>query len=142
MKVSHGLVLGAVLLLALSSRKKASAQPGCPVTGPKTDRMTLAEVRALAASVGFPDPDVAAAIAYAESGGFPHVIGDCGSSFGLWQIHLVAHPDLGVTATDLTDPTVNARAAFSIFTARGKKFTDWSTYNDGSYKKYLPQGAV
>ena len=43
------------------------------MTGDRQGRMTLAEVRALAASVGFPDPDLAAAIAYAESSGFPRI---------------------------------------------------------------------
>jgi Lysozyme like domain len=64
---------------------------------------TLAQLQALAVSVGFPDPALAAAVAMAESGGDPCANGDphnssscsndySSTSFGLWQIHVTAHP--------------------------------------------------
>ena len=76
--------------------------------------MDLTQLRELAASVGFPDPDLAAAIAKAESGGNPNAIGDLtlGRSVGLWQINLAAHPNYDEAS--LLDPTTNAQAAFSI----------------------------
>lgn len=98
--------------------------------------MTVAQLRALAASVGFPAGalDVAAAIAMAESSGVPSAVGDQGTSFGLWQVHTPAHPEY--TAAELFDPTENARAALAI-SRGGTDWTPWSTYNSGKYLRYL-----
>ncbi len=88
----------------------------------------------LATSVGFKDPKLAAAIAMAESAGIVNAIGDNGSSFGLWQIHLPAHPEY--TREEMTNPLLNARAALKISRSpRGWKH--WSTYNSGAYKRHL-----
>jgi Lysozyme like domain len=99
--------------------------------------LTLAQLTALAATVGFPNPPLAAAIAMAESGGNPGAIGDLnispGGSVGLWQINLAAHPSY--TADQLTDPTANAQAAFAISSA-GTNWRPWTTYMTGAYKKY------
>ncbi|HZZ54782.1 MAG TPA: transglycosylase SLT domain-containing protein [Trebonia sp.] len=96
--------------------------------------MTLAQVRELARSVGFPNPELAAAIAYAESNGFPRILGDEGTSFGLWQVNRPSHPDLA--SADLLDPLVNARAALAI-SRGGTDFTPWTQYRTGAYQKYL-----
>lgn len=121
------LVLG---LLYLVSRTSSAS----------TKRLTLAQLRVLAKSVGFPDPDLAAAVAMAESGGRPDIVvpEPTGSpSYGLWQIHASAHPQYSTML--LLDPTYNARAAFAI-SNRGTKWSDWSTYNHGLHTKYLPKG--
>lgn len=96
--------------------------------------MTLDELRALAASVGFPNPSLAAAVAAAESRGNPNIVGDQGTSFGLWQIHTPAHPEFD--AASLLDPTYNAQAALMI-SKGGTNWTPWSTFNDGTYRRYL-----
>jgi len=116
--------------------------------------MNLAQLRSLAASVGFDDPDTAAAIAMAESGGDPHAQGDprgpadatpngVSSSFGLWQVHTPAWPQFD--AQSLLDATYNAHAAIAIFKAAGG-FTPWSTYTTDdpnlSYLRYMPAGAA
>ena len=97
--------------------------------------MNLAQLQALAASVGFPDPALAAAVAMAESGGNPQAIGDLtlGRSIGLWQINLAAHPQYDEAS--LFDPTTNAQAAFSI-SAGGSNWKPWTTYNTGAYEQY------
>jgi len=97
--------------------------------------MNLAQLQALAASVGFPDPALAAAVAMAESGGNPNAIGDLtlGRSIGLWQINLAAHPNYDEAG--LMNPTTNAQAAFSI-SRGGTVWTPWTTYNTGAYEAY------
>lgn len=100
--------------------------------------LTLAQLQQLAASVGFPDPALAAAVAMAESGGNPTIVGDTGPgvngpSYGLWQIDVYYHPSY--TQAQLDDPTTNARAALAI-SSNGTNWTPWSTYNSGAYKKW------
>jgi hypothetical protein len=94
----------------------------------------------LAARVGFPDPNVAAAIALAESAGDPQSINNCPPreySVGLWQINILAQPHL--TKEDMFDPEKNAKEAYRLFKARGYK--PWGAYThppeNPRYKKYL-----
>jgi hypothetical protein len=102
--------------------------------------MTLDALRALAASVGFPNPALAAAVAMAESGGDPNAVGDDGTSLGLWQIHLPAHPEFA--SENLFDPVTNARAALAI-SHGGATWQPWSTFNSGAYLRwYLGAGAI
>lgn len=100
-------------------------------------RLTLAQLRELARANGFPNPDIAAAVAMAESGGYPMAVGDVtlGFSIGLWQINLRAHREYA--ATSLYDPTANAKAALMI-SNRGTNWKPWSTFNSGAYKKFMP----
>jgi hypothetical protein len=139
---------GALLLLLIARMQgRGAGAPASPPGGSLAERtggapppggraLTLPELRALAASVGFPDPDMAAAVAMAESGGHPAILGDQGHSVGLWQINLPSHPEM--SALNLTDPTTNAHAALTI----SKNGTDWSpwwtTMHTGSYKRFLP----
>jgi hypothetical protein len=106
-------------------------------------RLSFRELKALALKVGFPvdQTDTAAAIAIAESGGDPYADGDAtrGLSRGLWQINHKAHPKYDFLS--LYDPTYNARAALELYRGRRNTFHDWSTFNDGSYRKYLPAGS-
>lgn len=78
----------------------------------------------------------ATAIALAESGGNPSANGDQGTSFGLWQVHIPAHPQY--TQSQLVDPVQNANAAFAI-SGGGANFNPWSTFTNGAYKKYEAQ---
>lgn len=97
--------------------------------------MNLQQLQQLAASVGFPDPNLAAAVAMAESGGDPNAYGDAqyGGSVGLWQINLRASPQW--TAAQLYDPTFNAKAAYQI-SQGGVSWTPWTTFRTGVYKKW------
>jgi hypothetical protein len=98
--------------------------------------MTLAELRALAARVGFSDPRLAAAVAYAESKGDPLArnVTAIEASYGLWQVNVRAHPEYD--AASLGDPLYNAQAALTLSrTARG--WGHWSTFTDGSYLAYM-----
>lgn len=112
--------------------------------------MNLAQLRALAVQTGFDDPDTAAAVAMAESGGDPHAQGDphgpadatpngTSTSFGLWQIHQTVWAQFDQQS--LLDPTYNAQAALVISkTTRG--WNNWSTYTTTdpalSYKRFMP----
>jgi soluble lytic murein transglycosylase-like protein len=98
--------------------------------------LKITDLQALAASVGFPDPSLAAAVAMAESGGNPAAVGDpqYGGSYGLWQVNAPAHPNYNTT--DLLDPTYNAQAAFAI-SSSGTNWNPWTTYRTGAYEKYL-----
>jgi hypothetical protein len=95
--------------------------------------MDLAQLRALAASVGFVDPSLAAAVAMAESGGNSQAIGDNGNSFGLWQINIPSHPQYD--GQSLLDPNANADAAFAI-SRGGQNWQPWTTYRTGAYKQF------
>ena len=108
---------------------------------------SISQLQALAASVGFPDPALAAAIAMAESSGNECAQGDpnigmhmcsgpngTSSSFGLWQVHAPAHPQYNVNWLLTAD--YNARAALEISRA-GQDFRPWSTFTSGKYRQFL-----
>lgn len=100
--------------------------------------LSLVQLRALAQRAGFPDPDVAAAVAMAESGGYPGAVGDGGISRGLWQINIAAHPQMAWD--DLFDPDKNAKAALQLSNG-GADWTPWTMYRNGAYKRFLGGGA-
>jgi len=125
-------VLVAVLLLGALLPSKSSAGPG-----PKTKRLTRAELESLARDVGFPDPSHAATIALRESGGDPRAVNDTRGrtdlpkgttnehSCGLWQINILAHRRW--SCDELLDPRRNAEAALEI-SRRGTDWSPWSTH--------------
>jgi hypothetical protein len=86
-----------------------------------------------------------AAIAGAESSYNTEIHGDIGlqdatwgPSVGLWQIRSVKSQTGTGDVRDinkLADPVENAKSALSILRSQGWKA--WSTYTNGSYKKYL-----
>jgi hypothetical protein len=109
-------------------------------------KLTPAQIAAYASAAGFSGSSLSAAtaIALAESGGNPAVIGDTnltpGGSVGLFQINLAAHPEYA--AVDLLDPQANADAAFAIYQQAGGQFTPWTTYKTGAYASALPSTAL
>lgn len=110
-----------------------------PPGGPSGRKWSFAELRDLAVQVGFPDPDVAAAVALAESGGDPLAvrISNVEASYGLWQINVRAHSTYD--ASQLGDPLYNAQAALAIRkTELG--WGHWSAYTSGRYRQYMPRG--
>lgn len=127
--------------------------------------LKLADLRDLARGVGFPEEslDTAAAVAMAESRGNPlasNVVSQAQadaynashptgprhgpeSSWGLWQVNTLAHPEYD--ATRLQDPDYNARAAF-VISQGGLNWRAWSTYtaastDPSSYLHWMPGGS-
>ena len=48
--------------------------------------------------------------------------------YGLFQLHGI----------DVTDPAENVRIAYQVkYVGAGRRFTPWSTYNNGAYTRYL-----
>ena len=109
---------------------------------------SLQQLQALAASVGFPDPNLAAAVAMAESGGNACAQGDpnigaggyqCGgpngtsTSFGLWQVNTTFNPQYD--AASLLGGPYNARAAYAISNG-GANWNPWTTYRTGAFKRW------
>lgn len=62
------------------------------------------------------------------------VFGDNGTSVGIWQIHLPAHPD--VTSACAMDLDCSTRAALRISNG-GTNWNPWGAFTNGSYRKYL-----
>lgn len=125
--------LGLGLFVLSQMKKKKAAPNGLSVT--KGTQLSLAELRELAAQVGFSDPDLAASVAMAESGGFEEAVGDGGKSLGLWQVHTPSHPEFD--ASLLKTKVYNAQAALSIAKG-GADWSPWTTFRSGAYQKYMP----
>lgn len=114
-------------------------------------RLSFDELVTLAQNTGFDDPNTAAAIALAESGGDPNAYNkeaqdvpgkygresadDMLGSYGLWQIYRAAHPEYA--DQNLNDPQTNANAAFATWQS-ADGFHPWSTFNNGKYLQYMP----
>ncbi|SFO03929.1 hypothetical protein SAMN04487980_10486 [Streptomyces sp. cf124] len=116
-------------------------------------RMSLPELRALAAEAGFTGDDIkiAAAVAMAESKGDAGAVGDqhlvdnkWGPSIGLFQIRTLKHPgqfsppDTLRIEGKLKNPLYNAKTAKAIKHAHNWK--QWSTFVNGAYKQYMDGG--
>lgn len=95
---------------------------------------------------------IATAIALGESGGdteahnYNPATGD--DSWGLWQINLLGSLRAArmrqfnlSKPSDLTNPHTNARAAYTLYRARGN-FRDWSVYNNGTYTRHLTKATI
>lgn len=106
--------------------------------------MSLAaqELLALAQAAGSGgDPQTAAAVALAESGGDPAAVGVNSDQWhsrdrGLWQINDHWHPE--VSDACAFDAACNARAAYAISNG-WTDFTPWSTFQSGAYQRFMPQ---
>lgn len=107
-----------------------------PVGGSGADRTwSKDELVALAARHDFPDPNLAAAVAMAESGGDQAAVNanDDGSvDRSLWQINSIH----GFDPVRLFDADYNADAAYSV-SGGGTDWTPWVTFNSGAYLDFL-----
>lgn len=77
-------------------------------------------------------------IALAESSGDPtvtHQNTNGSTDYGLFQINSV-HSDL-LKGGNWQDPSANANMAYQLYTSKGGKFTDWTTFTDGSYARFM-----
>lgn len=105
--------------------------------------------------------DTAIAICLAESGGNPDARNSKSSASGLWQIMVSVHGEkireaasivgaktgepLAVISDPMIavmDPRVNTAVAGRIYHESGNKWTAWSAYNSGAYKKYKGKGSA
>jgi hypothetical protein len=131
MKGLGSVVLGVLVLLAFAGRRAAKGGGGGG-----GGRMTKADLVQLAREVGFPDPNMAAAVAMAESAGNPDALNVTPRerSVGLWQINVRVHKEVSEEA--LRSPLTNAAVAFGIFT-KAKGWRPWGAYTDGRYKQFL-----
>jgi hypothetical protein len=82
------------------------------------------------------DPNLAAAVAMAESSGRVRAIGDNGNSIGLWQIHVPTAPKQWANRDMLFHAGFNAMAAQSMSNG-GTDWHLWKAYTSGRYKKYM-----
>jgi hypothetical protein len=82
---------------------------------------------------------VMAAIAGAESTFGANPVGDGGTSLGIWQIHVPAHPQYDPQSL-LDSPFYNAAAAVQVYLSQG--LGAWSTYKNGAYLAYMQNGAA
>lgn len=100
------------------------------------------QIAVYASNAGFSGSDLvmSVAVALGESSGNPSAVGDNGNSIGLWQINTPAHPEF--SGQDLTDPQVNANAAFSVYSAAGNSWHPWGAYTNGSASNYLGQASA
>ena len=132
---------GASASLALAQMSDTEATIARPSIDPTLSGREMVEA---AAAIWFPAADVpvAVAIAGAESSFNPDppnppiVAG--GTMRGLWQINDGAHPDLvNAPGRDWRNPVDNAWMAFQVWKRAGHSWTPWSTYNSGSYRRFL-----
>jgi hypothetical protein len=113
---------------------------------------TEAEIIQILRDADIPEKDIPLmiAIAMAESKGDPNAVGDVklandkwDASIGLFQVRSLRNPEKYSKADKLRikdklfDPVYNAKVAYEI-SKKGKDWSPWSTYNDDSYKEFLP----
>jgi lysozyme-like protein len=98
-------------------------------------QLTKQAVLQIATNAKFPNPKVATAIAFAESGGVPNALAASSREYsvGLWQINLMKHP---YTRENMADPVKNAAAAYQI-SKGGTDWRPWTSYVNGKYKQFL-----
>jgi hypothetical protein len=106
--------------------------------------LTDAQIAGVLRSAGFPANQIATgvAIALAESGGRTDAVNTANRN-GTWDAGLMQVNSIhGYTQSYLFDPGNNARASLKIFQAAGNRWTPWSTYNNGSYRRYIARGTA
>jgi hypothetical protein len=132
-----------MLAAALLAMASIGARTRRPSRGAAVGALTLAELRELARRAGFPNPVLAAAVAMAESSGYPHathIVTEPAPGFlpehsiGLWQINVLAWP--AFDATRLLDPLYNAQAA-KLMSESPRGWNHWPTYVNGKYLEYM-----
>jgi hypothetical protein len=114
-------------------------------------KYTRQQIIELLRQAGVPEQDIPTmvAIAMAESAGNTDAQGDktlanskWGNSVGLFQIRSLRDPSKysGVDrlrdAAKLEDPVYNAKAAWAI-SKEGTDYSPWTTFNEGTYQKYM-----
>ncbi len=112
-----------------------------PNSGIDARTLTRAQIADVMREAGWNESDIpmGVAIALAESGGRTAALNTSNSNgsrdYGLFQINSV-HKAL-LDRYDWRDPVQNAAMARKIFEDAGRKWTPWSVYKSGSYKKFF-----
>jgi hypothetical protein len=127
---------GTPLLNAIAGRPATSVPSGPGVT------YSFAQLVQALEGAGVPPgarSHTGAAIARAESGGRSAAICDsCAGvreySVGPWQINLLAHPGVSTACAIALNC---AAAAASAISGRGSNWSPWTTYTQGTYRRYL-----
>lgn len=130
----------AIFFWAKYKRKgKGKGKEGIPEPYHKIPkRLTIEQLRELSTAVGMADPDVAAAVAMAESSGRTDAVGDKGESIGLWQIHVPSAPKQWANKDMLKHAGFNAQAALAMSNG-GTDWNSWSTFRSRAYLTYMPK---
>jgi len=115
---------------------------------------SFSQLVSLASQTGFPNPQLAAAVAMAESGGNACAQGDpnigtggylcsgpngTSKAFGLWQVNVTYNPQYD--PTQLLAGSYNAQAAFAI-SSKGTNWNPWTTYRTGAYLRWYGGGGL
>lgn len=115
---------------------QASSSPTSTGASSGKGQYSKEDLVALAKEHNFPDPNLAAAVAMAESSGeegATHTNSDGSVDRGLWQINSV-HKQYD--AAKLLTADYNADAAFDV-SSGGTNWAPWTTYKSGAYRQYL-----
>jgi hypothetical protein len=133
-----------------TSSIRAPGQVGSTAYRAEGPALEKQNIEKLALNAGFDNEEakIMTAIAIAESSGNPDALNDNAGtgdlSYGLWQMNLLYNDsevqrrksNWGIVNNEeLFDPSVNARAAYSLYKEQG--FNAWSVYKSGAYLKYL-----
>ena len=130
----------AIALFLLWGKRKARGSGNVPPNEHKIPKhLSLTQLRELAAAADMAQPEVAAAVAMAESGGRVDAVGDHGDSIGLWQIHVPSAPKQWANRDMLKHAGFNAQAAAAMSNG-GTDFSAWTTFRNGAYLRFLPKG--
>lgn len=103
--------------------------------------LTDAQIAGYAKGAGFPDNQIATAVAVAlaESRGRTDATNRNSNGSidrGVWQINSI-HGDM---PGDPFNPADNAKMAFTIWKQAGNSWRPWSTYKSGIYRSFLTRG--
>jgi hypothetical protein len=135
-----GMVPGALPSASVQASAPVEHKTCRSVSRSDGDRLSAAQLAKLARDAGFTGDGLvnAVAVALAESSGFTKALlvnENCTRDRGLWQINDYWHPE--VSEQQAFDPVQNAKAAYEI-SSQGTDWDQWSTWESGAYKDYLP----
>lgn len=103
-------------------------------------KLSRAEIANAMRKAGWPESaiPIGVAVALAESGGNPRAVNRANrngsADYGLFQINSI-HKSI-LASGDRYDPVDNARMALRVYKDAGSKWTPWSVYKSGSYRKF------
>lgn len=141
------LIVGALFLLAGRRKRRArkygggwtpqgtEETPGKIPMVPK--KLSFQQLKELAAAAAMQNPEIAAAVALAESGGRTDFKDSTGAR-GLWRINPLTCPKQWANGEMLLHAGFNAQAAGEM-SNNGTDWSSWESFRNGSYQKHLPK---
>lgn len=125
--VTIGIILGIALILAQPAQARAPQAP----TKPAETRFDAKREIALAEAKMGLKPNILLRTLECESNLNPKAVGDGGTSFGIAQIHLPAHPS--ISKEEALDPYFSITWAAEQFAAgNARMWTCWRIQNGGT----------